>query len=366
MERKFNPSRLVIARQRVKLSKRELSAKANITQRSIKNYEEGETIPSPATIIQLSEALDFPVEFFFGENVETPLASNASFRSFSRMTSAQRDSALAAGGMAFEFAAWLDSHFNLPSVSVPDLAGLDPDAAAMMVRTEWGLGLQPIKNMIHLLESKGVRVFSLVEDTREVNAFSSWRRGEIPFVFLNTMKSSESSRFDAAHELGHLVLHRHGDPKGKEVEAEANAFASALLMPKAEMLATAAFCRTLPDVMKIKKRWNVSAMALVYRLHKIGVLSEWPYRSMCIELSSRGMRTKEVDSADRETSLVLKKVFDAMRVYDKGLRDVAADLKFPVDELHKLVFGLTSISLGSDNPAPHQSAPRRGHLSIVR
>jgi Zn-dependent peptidase ImmA (M78 family) len=163
-----------------------------------------------------------------------------------------------------------------------------------------------------------------------------------------------------------LVLHRHGDPKGKEVEAEANAFASALLMPKAEMLGTASHCRTMVDVMRIKKRWNVSAMALVYRLHKIGVLTEWLYRSLCIELSADGMRTRERDSAERETSLVLKKVFDALKARGMGLRDMASDLRLPVDELHLLVFGLTPVSLGATNRDVRATAPRRGHLQLIR
>lgn len=58
--------------------------------------------------------------------------------------------------------------------------------------------------MIHLLEAHGVRVLSLTQECREVDAFSLWLQQ--PFVFLNTQKSGEHSRFDAAHELGHLPL----------------------------------------------------------------------------------------------------------------------------------------------------------------
>ena len=84
----------------------------------------------------------------------------------------------------------------------------------------------PIKNMIHLLEARGVRVLSLSIDTAQLDAFSMWH-ADTPFVFLNTKKSCEHSRFDVGHELGHLVLHRHAGAKGQEVEREANAFASA-------------------------------------------------------------------------------------------------------------------------------------------
>ncbi|WP_261371327.1 ImmA/IrrE family metallo-endopeptidase [Yersinia frederiksenii] len=61
--------------------------------------------------------------------------------------------------------------------------------------------------MVHLIEPKGVKVFSLAENCVEVDAFSFWTNRK-PFVLLNTIKTSERSRFDATHQLGHLVLHQ--------------------------------------------------------------------------------------------------------------------------------------------------------------
>src|SRR4030095_1201305 len=127
-----------------------------------------------------------------------------SFRSLTSMTATHRDAALAAGSIGFEISDWVTARFELPPASLLDLHLYDPETAAQTLRQEWGLGERPISNMIHLLESKGVRVFSLAENTREVNAYSVWRRDH-PYVFLNTFKSAECSRFDSAHELAHLV-----------------------------------------------------------------------------------------------------------------------------------------------------------------
>jgi Zn-dependent peptidase ImmA (M78 family) len=108
----------------------------------------------------------------------------------------------------------------------------DPAGAARTLRQYWTIGEKPIGSMIKLLETKGIRVFSLSENTRNVDAFSCWRNGE-PYVFLNKFKSTEHSRFDAAHELAHLVLHKHGGPsQGRSAESEAHAFASSFLMPR--------------------------------------------------------------------------------------------------------------------------------------
>jgi IrrE N-terminal-like domain len=79
-----------------------------------------------------------------------------------------------------------------------------------------------------LLEAKGTR--ALAENTKTVDAFSFWRR-ERPFIFLNLMKTPERSRLDAAHELAHLVLDRHGGPQGRRAEEEAKRFC--VLLPDA-------------------------------------------------------------------------------------------------------------------------------------
>lgn len=105
----------------------------------------------------------------------------------------------------------------------------NPAAAARTIRQYWAIGERPIGNMVKLLETKGVRVFSLAENTRNVDAFSCWRNDE-PYIFLNTFKSTERSRFDAAHELGHLVLHKHGGARqGRSAEHEAHLFCGLIL-----------------------------------------------------------------------------------------------------------------------------------------
>jgi len=96
---------------------------------------------------------------------------------------------------------WVESRFDLPAPDLPDLRDEEPEVAASVLRQHWGLGERPIKNMVHLLESKGVRVYSLAENSVEVDAFALWH-SKTPFVFLNTLKSAEHGRFDAAHELG--------------------------------------------------------------------------------------------------------------------------------------------------------------------
>jgi Zn-dependent peptidase ImmA (M78 family)/transcriptional regulator with XRE-family HTH domain len=387
----FNALRLTLARKRRGLKKRELAERIGLTEKSVSNYEAGTQEPESSTLRKLSEALRFPEAFFFGDDPEVLTPDVASFRSLSKMTAAQRDSALGAGAVALLLNDWIESRFQLPEPNIPDLgreggsiigtgsdrgsqepegypsrlSAQDPEVAAEMLRAHWGIGELPVKNMIALLESKGVRVFSLAIDAKEVDAFSMWKGGR-PYIFLNTFKSAEHCRFDAAHELGHLVLHQHAQPQGPDLEREANAFASAFLMPKSSVLANAPKSATLPSLIRHKKHWLVSVAALNYRLHALGLTTDWTYRTLCIQLAQAGYRVKEPERINHEKSLVLEKVFSALREEGLSKFDVANQLNISPDEINELTFGLMLNALKGGRGADAAPTAARTSLRLVK
>jgi hypothetical protein len=116
----------------------------------------------------------------------------------------------------------------LPPVSLPELPPPELDAPreqiedlAHRVRRRWGIPAGPIPNVVGLLESHGIVVLRLPLDTADVDAFS------LPFhdravVVLATDKNDRArSRFDGAHELGHLVMHGEHVWGLKQVESQA-------------------------------------------------------------------------------------------------------------------------------------------------
>jgi Zn-dependent peptidase ImmA (M78 family)/DNA-binding XRE family transcriptional regulator len=361
-----NPTRLELARRRRGFSKTQTAKLVGVELRTISAYEKGEFSPSADTLSALARELHFPVEFFFGPDLELPSTRIASFRALSRMSAGERDAALGAGAIALLLSDWLERKFELPAPDIPDLQGEEPENAAEVLRSRWHLGYRPIKNMIHLLEAHGARVFSLAEDAQRVDAFSFWK-GDRPLIFLNTAKSAERSRFDAAHELGHLVLHKHGGPHGlsagQSVEDQANAFASAFLMPSSSVWTTIRSTPTVAQLIAYKKKWIVSVAALLYRLWKLHVVSDWQYRSMCIQIAE--FRTKEPEPAERESSQVLQKVFDALRTDRITKSDVARELRIHVRQLEELVFGMI-VAENTSPPRSDQSARQRPNLRLVK
>jgi Zn-dependent peptidase ImmA (M78 family)/DNA-binding XRE family transcriptional regulator len=353
----FNGKRLGIARKRRLLNKRGLAAAIGVSEYSVLRYEAGKTIPRDDTIALIAKMLRFPIEFFFGDDLDEPLGDTASFRSQTSMTAATREAALAAGSIGFLISDWTEERFDLPIVAIPDLSIYSPEQASRALREEWGLGEKPISNMIHLLESKGARVFSLAENSLKVNAFSLWRRDK-PYVFLNTMKSAESSRLDAAHELGHLILHQDGKTTGRMAEDEADRFASSFLMPEDDVLAELPRVYSLNQMISKKGRWRVSVAALNYRLRKLKLTTEWQNRNFCIQIARAGYRTDEPNPSPREMSVVWQKVLKILWTERITGADIAKALFLPEAEVVALVFGI----LG--NPAPHPEAAAR--LSIVK
>jgi Zn-dependent peptidase ImmA (M78 family)/DNA-binding XRE family transcriptional regulator len=355
----FTPSRLTLARNRRGLTKKRLAELIGVSTRSVSGFESGGLAPKPATLENISRALKFPAAFF--ESGDAPeLSSDAvSFRALSKMEAAQRHAALAAGEIAFDLHDWISNRFRLPVPNIPKLGpGVDPETAARVVRAEWNLGEKILPNSIHLLESRGVRVFSVTQDCRELDAYSLWR-GDLPFVFLNTHKSGEHSRFDAAHELGHLVLHWHHDvPQGRQAEQEANQFASAFLMPPQSIFAKAPKDPSLNQLIKAKQHWKVSVAALTHRLHQLKILSDWRYRTLWIEIGENGYRTDEPEPRiARETSQVLNKVFAALRKEGCSKADIARDLNVYPDDLDALIFGLAILPVGDASGLPTQPKP---------
>jgi Zn-dependent peptidase ImmA (M78 family)/DNA-binding XRE family transcriptional regulator len=362
----FNPKRLTLARRRRGFTKTKLAELLGVEVRSITAYESDEFRPEPERLQKLAEVLQFPEQFFCGDDLDEIAPDIVSFRSMSKMTAGQRDSALGSGAIALMLGEWIEARFELPLADLPDLSQEpSPEAAADTLRRLWGLGELPVKNMIHLLEAKGIRVFSLSIDTAQLDAFSMWH-GKTPFVFLNTRKSCEHSRFDAAHELGHLVLHRHAGAKGQEAEREANAFASAFLMPRASVLANAPRIATVEQLIRHKVYWTVSVAALAYRLHDVGLVSDWHYRTLCIEIAKRGYRKNEPNEASRETSQVLAKIFSALRDDDLSKADIADSLSVHTEEIDQLMFGLALTVSPSSGGLKTASNKPRPKLRLIR
>lgn len=353
----FNAKRLTLARCRRRLTARALAQSTELAADTISRLENGLNKPDETTVTKLAKSLSFPVSFFYDGDPEDIDTGAVSFRSFSKMSAKERDAAISAGSLGLQLSKYVEERFRLPPPTLIDLSHeTDPELAAGFLRQAWGQGERPIPDMLGLLETHGVRIFSLSENTASVNAFSFWR-DDLPFIFLNNFKTAESSIFDTAHELCHLVMHKQGDPNGiRSAEREANAFASAFLMPENDVRSRVVRPITVESVLKMKLRWRVSAMAMAYRLHTLKIISDWQYKSLCIELGKRGYRTHEHIGVERETSKIWRKILAQLWEERTTKASIAESLNLPLDELEGLIWDLAAIN---KRPEPHKASRLR-------
>lgn len=343
-------SRLVIARRRRGRSKGWLAQHAGISTRSLTRYESGVQDPSPAVLARFAYALSFPVSFFTAAALSEPSAESISFRALSRMRARVRDQAIAAAAMAVDLADWLGRMFELPEPDIPDWLVVDPETAADGLRAEWGLGVKPLQNVVQLLEEHGVRVFSLIEECRSLDALSFWHDAT-PYVLLNTAGDRPDARvrLTLCHELGHLLLHQHGatTPAHRTAETEANRFASAFLMPRDHLIGSIPRGAHVDQLVDRKRVWEVSVAALAYRMHEVGLLTDWEYRQTFIEISKRGWRLSEPNDSDPEFSQVLHKALYALRFEGISRGEIARRLHIHQVDLDHLVVGLVPTAIPS-------------------
>lgn len=369
----FNPHQLRFARERRGLTKEAFAKLCGVTRRAVTDWESGNVVTPP--IDRISHVLGFPSEFFVGDDIEEIASESVSFRALSSMTPRQVHQVLAHASLIRRFAVWVDARYSTPRADVPSIEELtasekeaEPSAVegANALRTLWGLGARPIKDMLVLLESHGVRVFGLPPNDREIDAFSFWY-GDQPLIFLNTTKSSERMRFDLAHELGHLCLHREVcTNRNRRYELDANSFASAFLMPRTGLLPQIVGHLTLPDIMRLKAFWRVSAMAMVRRLHQLGRVSDWQYRTWMIDLTKQGFRSSEPGGMPNEQSELLGQVMTLARQDGLGLEKVARECGIPTPDLVAALMGLTVIPLTRPVNDPPDPTPPQGDRSSLR
>lgn len=147
-------------------------------------------------------------------------------------------------------------------------------------------------------------------------------------------------------------------------EHQANMFASNFLMPAPDVRSSGLTSPDMKQLASAKRRWNVSVAALNYRLHDLGITSDWHYRMMCIEISKVG-REKEPNPMDAQQSQVLAKVLASLRTGGLGRSEIARDLRIHRQDLDGLLFGATLATVET-NPDTVAASHERPILSVVK
>ncbi len=294
--------RIRVSRRACGLSLRDLESRIGnrVTAQAISKYERDESIPSSGVLIALADALDVPIDYLASDS-DIRLEA-VDFRK-KRLTSRREEAQVEAKVLhLLERYLAVEEILKLPTVAcdmpreAPWPVLRDPpeaEQAALGMRTHWGLGLDPIPNLVDLLEERGIKVLSM--DLPNIDGLTARVRREnksvASVVVVNQGDWGERQRFTLAHELGHMVL----DPVAKvDEEKAAHRFAGAFLMPAETLRAEIGKHRTSigwGELFELKRIFGVNVQALTYRCKDLGIFSAPLVRHMFNEFARRGWRS---------------------------------------------------------------------------
>lgn len=294
--------RLRISRLASGLSLRGLEAKIDnrVTAQAISKYERNESMPSSGVLIALADALDVSVDYLAGDG--DLVLEAVDFRKKKHI--GRREEARIEANVLHLLERYLtvEEILGLPSVAWdkpreapwPVVRNLsEAEQGALGLRIHWGLGLDPIPNLVEPLEERGIKVLAMdLPDVDGLTARVRRQKGAAASVIVvNQGDWGERQRFTVAHEIGHMVLDVF--PELNEEKA-AHRFAGAFLMPAETLRAEIGKHRKSMgwgELFELKRVFGVSVQALTYRCKDLGIFSTSLFRSLFDEFDRRGWRS---------------------------------------------------------------------------
>jgi len=282
-------NRLMVARRMAGLSLQGLAEQLDgiISRQALHKYEQGLTYPNSQTLIALSRALKVPVDFFFMEPEVSVQLSGIEFRKRKRLSSVEEQAVT-------ERCIDILSRYLTLERMVNDVKPLrrfdhfhvihniqDAENAAEALRSQWGLGNDPIPNVMAMLEDNGYKVVEVnaKHDFDGMKAFA----GDIRVIAVNRFKDVCRIRFTVLHELAHHLLIFPAEMSEDEKERLCHAFAGAVLLPAAqarEAMSQHRFHFYLPELILLKAYWGISIAAMFARAKNLEIINDYVYAKL--------------------------------------------------------------------------------------
>lgn len=297
----FNGDRLRIARIYRNMTISDLEKKISVTKQAISQYEKSIIAPKSEVLFQLVSALKFPLDFFTEIDNGTTKVENTFFRSLSGVKKLDLNTEEIKTEVIVRLYNFLNGYLEFPKLVLPTIDYknvIDIEDVTLKLRGFWGLNNDPIENIVNLLEKNGIIVSSLATISTKIDAFTQIHKindhHQFCVVLGNEKQTMVSRNFDAAHELGHIILHSKlsnikdlSNEEFKELEVEANAFAASFLLPKNDFFADLVNPTNLEAYLQLKKKWKVSVSTMVMRAKQLGRVNSLQYKNLMKLISYR-------------------------------------------------------------------------------
>lgn len=289
--------RIKAARINAGLSQDELGEKLGITKMAISKYENGVITPKSGVLIALAKALEVKLEYFFRST--SVKLSKPSYRAQKALL--QKDEAKILG----KTAEWLERYLTIEHITCiekpldlpkPEQCRIktfeDIEKLAQKIRKDWKLGLDPIENMMDVLEQHGIKVGEM-DAPESFDALTLWYNEKCPVIVVNKNFPGDRQRFNLTHELGHLLFKIESDI---DEEDAAHRFAGAFLVPKEMVFLELGERRKQLDYRELyvlKQKWCMSMGAWIHRATDLGIISKASADRHWMQMRAKGWHKRE-------------------------------------------------------------------------
>lgn len=283
----FKPERLQQALAARSLNQGQLAGLIGVSASTVSKWQSGSQSPEAEALDRLSATLGLESEWFTRPMPNKNLVPL--FRSNALALVGARKKLEARLEWAQDIALGLNEFVDFPTVNLPSRDYDDPEKidneeielAAQECRDLWRLGRTPIADVALAVESAGVIIIREETHITSIEGLSDWSDAlQRPLIFLSADKANGfRSRFDLAHELAHLVLHKN-IPRSNDrerhnlMEKQAHRFAGAFLLPAETFAEDIRLPVTLDNLLVLKQRWGVSVAAMLMRLEALGIIDD--------------------------------------------------------------------------------------------
>lgn len=291
------------------MTQAELAELLEIKKQSISKYEKGDMIPSTDIIFKLRNALRFPMNFFYTQHDEEVKKQSIVYFRTKNIPKKTKESLEQTIELIDErIMPFYSKYIDFPRIDLPNLTKYissgkcgykeeDIRIVAQELRRHWGLGEKPVNNLAYILQTKGFILIKKEISQNKTDGFSRWI-DDIPYIITSSNKDSAvRSRFDHAHELGHLVLHNgvsEEEQGTKYIERDADYFASEFLYPSDVFVKEVhGLPLTLETFIRLKEKWKISIQAIVRKCLDLSMISDDKYLYFQKRLSFKGWRRRE-------------------------------------------------------------------------
>ena len=304
LESSFNGARLKAARQYNAMTISDVADALGVSNQSISQFENNKTEPKLENVFRLSNLLGFPRNFFYEQDEDNVTIGNTYFRSLASTSKKERNAQVERVKLLSKIYAAIQTYITFPEFDLEMQTNKLPEEIADYVREKWELGCKPIYNLIDIMEKHGIVITNAFEENSDIDAYSHVEiidRRAVPIVVLGYEKNIFRQQFNAAHELGHILtdgqyeLEELSKAEYRNMEKFMNRFAGALLIPQKSLLKDLNGNAKL-DIryyIELKKKYRVSAQALIVRANQIGAITANQYQYLMKQMSQRGYRTNE-------------------------------------------------------------------------